>query len=43
MSCPEGLSHYTGNPDKQTVAMTFSSLRSGVLNRAPMTSPGVPG
>lgn len=42
LECPaEGLSHQTGNPDKQTVAMTSSPLRTGVLNRESLASMGV--
>lgn len=34
---------HTGNPDKQTVAMTFFPLRTGVLNRESLASLGAYG
>lgn len=37
----EGLSHQTGNPDKQTVAMTSSPLKTGVFKRLSLASLGV--
>lgn len=34
----KGCGHHTGNPDKQTVAVTSSALKTGVPNRDSLAS-----